>query len=503
MLKWNDRFPFVFFSIILVFIFLAGDGIRIVQYPPRSFHMFRQSDCLAYTKTYYQHKTGFFAPATYNLIGNDGRVVSEFPVLYYLSAQLCKLLGFHYWIIRGVTFLCYFFGAFCLLLITNRWIRNPVLAYFPVIILATAPYYFYYAVNFLPNVPAISFSFIGLYYLLRFTDNSRTYNLVLGTLFFIVAALLKPTDGGLIWAAMTGVLTFSFFTKVGIDVKIKPILISSLCVILASAGWYYFVKQYNLKYGNTINLQGIYPIWDMIWGDVLYVYNERIMGIWRDTFQHPVLLLISGGCLISFCVKWNRLDRFLRLFTLFLLIGTLVYIPLWYKAFSDHDYYQLIFVIPAFFLSVTMIEYYERCIVNRISKETRYTINIVLVALMIICVYHNQFIQLGKYSDNIRNYNNVNIHEVEPYLRKFGVTEDDIVLSVPDGTPNITLAAYGNRGFASDLFEKGLFNVEYCQQRGAHYMIITDASYIYDSAYVAYTSKLVGQYKDIYVFDIR
>jgi hypothetical protein len=227
------------------------------------------------------------------------------------------------------------------------------------------------------------------------------------------------------------------------------------------------------------------------------------MGIWRDTFQHPVLLLISGGCLISFCVKWNRLDRFLRLFTLFLLVGTLVYIPLWYKAFSDHDYYQLIFVIPAFFLSVTMIEYYERCIVDRISKETRYTINIVLVALMIICVYHNQFIQLGKYSDNIRNYGNVNIHEVEPYLRKFGVTEDDIVLSVPDGTPNITLAAYGNRGFASDLFEKGLFNVEYCRQRGAHYMIITDASYIYDSAYVAYTSKLVGQYKDIYVFDIR
>ena len=133
-MKWNNKYAGILLLCIVAFAFVAGDGIRILQYPPRSFHTFRQSDCLAYTKTYYQHNTGFFSPACYNLLGKDGRVVSEFPVLYYLSAKLCQLFGFQYWIIRGLTVLCYLAGLYYLFLCVRMWIKRTIPSLFPVVI---------------------------------------------------------------------------------------------------------------------------------------------------------------------------------------------------------------------------------------------------------------------------------------------------------------------------------------------------------------------------------
>jgi hypothetical protein len=111
--------------------------------------------------------------------------------------------------------------------------------------------------------------------------------------------------------------------------------------------------------------------------------------------------------------------------------------------------------------------------------------------------------QLDRYSDTNSSWNNANIYELEPYLRKIGITKDDIVLSVPDGSPNISLVAFGNRGFTSDLFGKNNYTPAYCKTHGAKYMIITNRVYVHDSNYIDYTTKLIGQYKDIYIFDIR
>jgi hypothetical protein len=503
MLSWINKYPVILLIAILAFLFLAGDGIRIIQYPPRTIHIFRQSDCLAYTKTYYQNNSGFFSPACYNLIGKDGKVVSEFPVMYYISAKLCQLFGFHYWIIRGLTLLSYLVGLLYLFKICRIWINDAILAIFPVVILGCSPYFFFYAVNFLPNVPAISFSFVGLYYMLAYGRSKRNLDMLLATTFFTVSALLKPTDGGLIWACYGAVLLLNFLSARK-DKKVAwPVLLSFAAVALFSALWLFFVKEYNNINGNKINLQGFYPIWDMSTYDIITTFTLRLVGLWLDNYQHPVLLIVSVFCFVVFIWKWRSLDRFLRLFTVLLLLGALVYTPLWYKAFGVHDYYILIYTIPAVFLFITVATFFDGKISNGTRRPLLYSVYTVLAGLMVVGIYHNQAIQLDRYSDKNVGFSPVEIYELEPYLRKIGVKPSDIVFTVPDGSPNISLAAYGNPGFASDLFGVGTYTPQFAIDHGAKYMIINQRDFANQPAYKPYTSKLIGSYKGIDIYDLR
>ncbi len=503
MLNWGKAKGGIILVFILAFLFLAADGPRIIQFPPRSTHIFRQSDCLAYTKTYYQRHSGFFTPAGYNLIGKGGRVVSEFPILYYISAQLCRLFGFHYWIIRGVTMLCYIIGLYYLLLCCRLWIKDLFLALFPVIILASTPYYFFYAVNYLPNIPAISFSFAGLYYMLRHAQSNAPRHVAISSIFFTLACLLKPTDGGLIWLAYLATACTVFIKGENRNKRVFPLLVSAGFIVFCAFLWYLFVKWYNAVNGNNINLQGLYPIWEMGRDDMARTFQFRILSSGREVFQHIILLLLLVSFLIIYIVKWKSLNPFLRIFTMWLIIGAAIYTPLWFKAFLIHDYYQLIFTIPAVFLCITIINWYENTTAWPSGRYSRYVVKGVLAVLLIISIYHNQAIQLNRYADSNMAVNNPAIYELEPYLRKIGISEADSVLSVPDFSPNITLAIFGNPGYASDLFGPGIFNAGYCKAHNIKYMIITDARYIHDPAYKPYTSKLIGEFKGIHIYNIQ
>lgn len=500
-MKTFIQHPALILLLILVFAFIAADGIRIAQYHPRSTHVFRQSDCFAYTKRYYQDRSVFFTPACYNLIGKDGRVVSEFPILYYISAWLCHLFGFQYWIIRGVTWLAYLAGLFYLFCIVRRWIKPLPLALFPVVVLATTPYFFFYAVNFLPNVPAITLSFGGMYHLLRFGDTKRQTHFFTGTLFFIISVLLKPTDGGLVWGALAGA---ALFTNVDLAGSKRSVLLSSTIVVAFFVCWYLFVKQYNHVNGNDINLQGVYPIWDMPANEIYNTFTFRFFEARDERFHHWFFLWLSVLLFTIYLVRWKSLDRFLRMFTLFTLLGVAVYIPLWYKAFHVHDYYQLIYVVPAVFVAVTVLEYFSRTFFIRMPSPLRVAIAVLLFGAMVASIYFNQYIQLQRYSDSNPGFKNIDvIYELEPYLRKIGISKDETILSVGDGSPNITLAAMGNRGYSSDLFSVGVYDAKFAKQQGIHYMVLLDPSYTSDPRYAPYTQKLVGKYKFITIYDLR
>lgn len=502
-MKIAGKYTWVLFLLVFVFLFLAGDGLRILQYPPRTTHIFRQSDSYAYTKTYYKHGNSFWAPECYNLLGKDGRVVSEFPILYYLTAQLCHITGLQFWVIRGVTAVTCLAGLLYLLALVRRYVQDVLLSMFAVVMLITSPYFFFYATNFLPNVPAIAISIGGLYYMLRYREEERMGQLVTGTVLLSLSVLLKPTDGGLLWGALMGTTVVELLQK-----KLKKptgmrMLMSGGVVISIFVLWTLYVRHYNEVNGNQINLQGVYPIWDMRWAEIVSTITGGVLGMWYADYQHPWALLLLLGMTVVYVVKWRRIAGFLRVFTLFTIIGAVAYAPLWYKAFGVHDYYQLIFALPATFIGICALQYYERSLMPRISKESRVTIGLAGVVLLVLSIFHNQERMLYRYDDARVGYEQTAIYEVEPYLRQIGVRETDIVMSAPDVSPNITLAAYGNRGFTADLFGKGHYTVAYSKAHGARYLIIADAALLQDSAYVPYLRHKIGEYKGIYIYDLE
>jgi hypothetical protein len=486
---------------ILLLITLSGSW-KTFNYPPSSVHQWRQSDCAAYVKTYFRTGNNLFEPATYNLAGKEGRVVSEFPIIYYLSAKIQLLTGEQYWVVRGLTFLCYLFGLLALLACIRKWIKHWLIPFFPIIILATSPYYYYYAINFLPNVPAISFSFIGLYFFLLYEERHRITHIAWGALFFILATALKPTDGGILWLAYLATKSFQFLLKKDSNKKIfLATVVSSVLIGLCILGWTKYVNWYNDQNGNHQNLIGIYPIWDMDKGLIIYT-KDRIIHEWSKVFQHRLILAMWVIFIPIYIILWKKLNLFLRLFTLFIFLGCFAYSILWFKAFTDHDYYQLPFILSGVFLTITICEYFARVILPKLNFGLRNLSFGIILLLIIAGIYHNRNIQKERYTKSGYVYINPAIFEVEPYLRKLGVKTSDAVVCVPDKSPNISLNAINNYGYTEE-FNSESYNIHFFKKQRASYLIISDSSYLQNNLYKPYLSKKIGEYKGIYVFDIR
>jgi hypothetical protein len=503
MLNWARNNTGILLLLLIMIAFFLADGIHVIDYPPRSVHQWRQSDCVAYSRNYYYRNLGLFTPSYYNLVSKDGRSVSEFPIIYYAAGKLYHIFGVHYWILRGLTFCCYLIGLLYLFKIAKLWLKEPILQLFTVIVIATTPFYYYYALNTLPNVPAISFSFAGLYFMIRYQQSNNKYHLVIATLFFILSSLLKPTDGGLIWLAYAGVIGTNFLLKKQKDRISGNIFISVAIILISVCVWYIYATWYNAVNNNVLNLLGIFPIWDMTYREIFYVIVRRVMGLWLSSYQYLYILLLLLPLLVIYIVKWGALHRFLRIFSLYLISGAAIYNILWFNAFGDHDYYQLINVIPPVFLFITIAEYFERILLAKIKRKTWYFIEVALLFAMFASILHNKDLQHYRYTKPVFIYAPTTVYQVTPYLRKIGVAATDTVVSVPDPSPNITLTAFGNLGYTPELRAIGVHNVDFCRQHGAKYMIITDSNYIHNPAYQPYTSKMIGKYKGIFIYDIR
>jgi len=490
-------------TIVLILLVSLTGSWKIFNLHPASVHQWRQSDCAAYVKTFYRNHTNILTPGTYNLAGKEGRVISEFPVIYYVAAKIQTFTGEHYWVVRGLTFLCYVIGLIALLGCIRKWIPQKLYAFFPVIILATTPYYYYYAINFLPNVPAISFSFIGFYMLLKYEEKGSMRFFIPGVLFFTLAMLLKPTDGGILFIAY--VLTkvwgvFSVQDKKAAK-KIIPLVGATAFIILLNMIWVKYVNRYNDLNGNHQNLIGIYPIWDMDKGLIKYT-AQRVLLEWSNVFQQKVLLVLLAFFSVIYIIKWEQLHLFLRRLTLLLILGAIAYSVLWFKAYTDHDYYQLILVFPALFISVTVMEYYVRRV--RPSRNVRFANAVVggLCIAIAISIYHNRNIQAERYSNPIYSNTNPALFEIEPYLLTLGIQPDDPVVCVPDKSPNISLNAINRYGYTEE-FNSESYNIYNFKAQGARYLIITDSSYLDNPLYIPFEKKKIGEYKGIYVFGME
>jgi 4-amino-4-deoxy-L-arabinose transferase-like glycosyltransferase len=499
----KGRNAYILLLLLLALMFVLANGMHVINYPPRAVHQWRQSDGLAYAQNYYSKNLPFFKPAFYNLVSTGARSISELPILYYVSAQLYRIFGFHYWVLRGLSFLIYLCGLVFLLKTIRIYVKDALLSVFPVIILASTPYFYYYALNTLPNVPAISLSFVGLYYCLRYMEKGSARYWVFSFLCLFVSSLLKPTDGGLLWVALGAVYFFYYLQGRNRSKRSLGLFLAFALLCIAIYAWYKYASWYNAINNNVLNLLGVYPIWTMDALDIRLTINERILNLWLDSYQHIAILIAVVPLLLLYFIKWKQLQPFLRSLFLFILLGTVAYNILWFKAYGDHDYYQLVNVIMPTFLCITMAEYYERVLMPRASAKVRWAIQAVLLLAIFTSLLHNRFLQNYRFSNPTFVYINPNVYTAQPFLKQVGISELDTIVSVPDPTPNISLTAFWRMGYTANLFGENNFTIAHCKEMGARYMIITDSNYIHNKNFEPYTGKLLGVYKGIYAYDLR
>src|ERR1700741_2991698 len=206
-MKKNKR-EIIIVSLICIGLFFLFNLDKSFFYKIQGIHSWRQADCLGLTYNYYINGLNFFDSSflAINPATCSGKVVGEFPLLYYVTAALWKVFGQHEIILRAINFIILVFGGVYLFKLSTKILPDSSLRFMPVLFLCGAPVLVYYSNNYLPDVPALGLVLIGFYHFYQFLLDPEKGNLRKASLFWLFAMLLKITFGILPLASVAALL---------------------------------------------------------------------------------------------------------------------------------------------------------------------------------------------------------------------------------------------------------------------------------------------------------
>ncbi|MFL5754627.1 MAG: ArnT family glycosyltransferase [Bacteroidia bacterium] len=513
---------------IVIGLFFLYNLDKSFFYKIQGIHSWRQADCLGMTYNYYLNGLNFFDSSflCINPSTCSGKVVGEFPVLYYLTALLWKIFGQHEIILRAIDFGLLLLGFYYLYKLSKKIVGDTFLKSAPVLLLAGSPVLIYYSNNYLPDVPALGLVLAGFYYFYEHTlypDNKKLWK---ASIFWLIAMLLKVTYGILPLSSIAVFLMKSIKEKKFIA-NIKQSLPFFVSLFLVAC-WYLYANSYNEKnQSHHFLLTGLMPIWKV---DPQVIHEvTRLIFTTRTNQLYPNFInLFFIASFFFFLVNRKRVNGMLLSITSLTFTGTIVYFLFWYKQFEAHDYYLINFL--PFFACVFLLflDYYKSVPPSLFRKA----LTVIPVVLIVLNIYYTAVnIRLRAYHyDDILKYSLSDKNEIElykymdklyvefirpfetckPYLGKLGVRPGDKAIILPDYTYNMTLYLTGLRGFTA-CGSAGIdgytynFNADVLRYQikcGVKYLIIYDNRILLNEGLKEFTKHPIGKYQNIVVYKL-
>jgi hypothetical protein len=496
----------ILFTGVFIGLFFLYNFDETMFYPPQSVHIWRQTNSLSLTHNYYEHNVPFFQPEMHNQFcdqGNSGKAVGEFPVIYYLVAQLWKLFGKHEWIFKLVHVTILFFGLFALFLGLSRIIKNRFLAGFLSLLVFTSPMVVFYGPNFLPDVPALSLIFMAWYFILRFKDSRSLIHLWISAALFCVAMLLKITSA-LSFVALGGWILFELlFQKKENRIfrfSVKHFIPFLLVIILVFA-WYWYADYYNDQHGGHFSYHGIWPVWQMT-SDQFHRIIDALDKIYFKELFLPYTQYITVGVWLFMIIIFKKLKPVFRYFIIVLPIGFVIQNLLWFQVLEGHDYYVInLLVVLVAVWTVFLMQ------VDQLKPLYKSVASVVLFAFLVwnaITCREREFTRYEGWMNEMYNRNFKALIEIQPVFREWGVQKNDKVISIPDFTINGSLYFMNRKGytdFANDFSKAEAFYN--CMDQGAKYLVVNDSTILKNEVIQPFLVDKLGEYKNISVYDLR
>lgn len=521
----NKR-PDSYFFIFLFVVTLLYAYPEILFKHPSPHHLWRQSDCLSITTNYCIENRNFFTPAIHWVGGADGRTISEFPIIYYTVAQLWKIFGRHEFIFRLINILIVFSGLYCLYRFTYEFLKDSFWAVFLPFFFFASPILSYYTNNFLADAPALGMSLAGGYFFWKshFTNNKKWF--YLSFLFFLLAGLIKVSSLLLFLSLFLAHLYLIIFHRQGSSwFKRYQRLIPYLIVMILILAWYRYTAWYDSKNIAGVFLQGLLPVWGVdaatrsrLW----FVYiNEMIPAFFTIVGFYLVLLIFIVSLFF-----YRYVNKFLYAVSIFLFLGCLGMLLLFYQALTIHDYYStnlLIFIpLPVIVFLDMLQRKYPGVFKSRILKVIAFTGLLLMLYTSAITnrmkygpgdalvgtnfIVHKHDVENAEKFQEWFESSYSALREISPYLRKLGISRNDRVYSIPDNSFNITLYMMDQKGltdyFCSDIpYENGKMDLVW--SCGCRYVLISDTSLCRDKGLAPHLKHLIGTYKNVNIYKLE
>ncbi|NUM50161.1 MAG: glycosyltransferase family 39 protein [Flavobacteriales bacterium] len=517
------------FIISYIAISLFYSYHKILPLRPQPYHQWRQADCLSLTYNYYDGTAGFFEPAIHQYFSDEntsGKSAGEFPLLYYAMAKMWQVFGQSEFLYRMFTYLLCFISLFALYKLLQELLENKFYAYIISLLVITSPVIAYYSINFLTDVPAFNLVLLGWYYYYQYFKRRKKYLFLISVLFFALGALLK-ISAGMSLIALFGIycieyllVLLKFRKPTVLHYKLYEFSLFFLSFLMIAA-WYLYAEHYNSLHGGKYTFNGFWPVWEMDSANI-----NRVLGFAKDfmihqVFSFPTLIILFLMQLLLLLKKHNL---FFALLNLFLFIGVLLYLILWFNALDNHDYYLInpiilpLAVITSFlfFLKEKYIHVF-RSLSFKILLSLLLVFNIVYASNNLKMRHWNVFsLEKSKllpiafksevdFWDYIRWGVNTNFYTIEDYNRSIGIKPNDVVISLPDNSINISLYLMNQKGYNN--FVNKLSDSTAIIQRihlGAKYLFISDSSVFSLPHVKPFLKYPLGDYnQSISVFDLQ
>lgn len=509
---------------ILLFFFLGYN--KILDLGPKSIHAWRQSDSYSFALTYFYENNKLLEPSLlFTGENGDSRAISEFPILYYITAKIWKLTGITPMPLKFLNFLILLTGLFHLALLTKKILKDNFWAMFVVLFLFSSPILGYYSFNFIPNIPAFGFALTGLYYLYLFGTSGKTSHLVTYTLIFALATLIKVTS----LISLLGALFILFSYYLGNFRKEKLNILKTAVSLALIFGTYWLWYSYTIEY-NKVYLQGIFnqsviPIWKLEIeriSEIASKFNHYVF----PQFFNVIAAYILLAAILAIVLFPGKINVYARRATYIYFLGVISFMLLFFQGLNEHDYFLInsLIVVPAVTIAIilTIKEIYPNIYSSKYSKIIGLFILIFLLnSNMIITRSHynphtnwvKYNLPLSKrqkdkwdYNFYVMKYHYPNYQGMHKYLREIGISYENKIITLGDFTPNKTLSLMHQRGFSEYHYSENHQKKEMIDKMielGAEYLVIGDDKYLEIPQITPFTKNLIGQYNGIKIFKIH
>lgn len=423
--------------------------------PPEGAHIWRQADAAAMAQNYQEYDLPFSQPETFNLQSENGKVAGEFPVFYFIAAKFTNV-SFALRILHSFVF---FLGIIALYFIAMYFLKDEMLSIFVAVLFTTSPLLVFYGNNFLSDVPALSFVFIGWAFFLHHFQKRKILWMSIAVLCFVIAALLKASQA--IFGLLLSFLFYSIYLWKNHPKKIALLLLYVLGLL--PVVWYAYAKYYNQIHHDNYYFLSIAPVWKLSPYEIgLGIWRMLVSGN-RNYFWLPSLIIMLSS--IYFLVmKWKKVSAELQMILILSFLLTIAYIVFFYHKMLAHEYYYIPFFVMGLFGIISIVKVYHTYHAENIFGHT--ALFLLLIPNIIFCKHF--VTEKLRYS----TYNAIlSSKEMETALEKNGISQDKIILSLPDETPNQSLNQLRRKGYTSFNDYKNIL-----KNKRADYLVLSDVS---------------------------
>ncbi|MBM3437033.1 MAG: hypothetical protein FJY07_12550 [Bacteroidetes bacterium] len=429
-------------------------------------------------------------------------------MVYYVIAILYKIFGPYDFIFRIFNALLLFLGFFYLFKTAKIFFQDKFWALMLPAILFTSPTLAYYGNSFMPDTSALGLVFIAIYYVVKYSNNPKVKFLYIASGLYALAGLLKISSLLSFFGILTTIVFCSVFSKeFRTKYKLLHLIIPALIPMVSVIIWYYIVHYYNTHFGASISPVEIRPIWRLDEETIIKTFT-RIKKEWLTSYFSYVVHIVTLICLISTLFFFKKTNRFISIFSIFTLLGAIFFFLFFFRSMYQHDYYMINNFIA------WMIILFNGLLLLKKTISVIYNSWISKALFILIIVFST--IKAEKIINfNYKGYHNTwhkvkfrGLEGIEKINRGLGIKPDDLVISIPDESNNISLYLMNQPGFNDFGFTQmsGTKRIKFFINKGAKYLFICDTSIYKKKEYKyldEYTDFFLLRHRNIDIYDLK